>query len=693
MTRRSLFVWCVMVLIVGVLASRADEGMWTFNDFPKHLVEQRYGFAPSDAWLQHIRLSSVRFNNGGSGSFVSSHGLVMTNHHIGLACVQGLSSPEKDYVANGFYAPTREQEAKCPNLELNVVMGIEDVTDAVNAGVTPAMDAAARNTAQRGGRARLEKECAEKTGLRCDVVVLYEGGVFSLYRYKKYTDVRLVFAPESEVAFFGGDPDNFTYPRYCLDVAFFHVYENDQPVQAEHYLTWNPKGISDGEVVFVSGNPGSSGRQLTLAQLEFLRDTSYPWVLKVLKARLAVLGDYSSGGPEVARIARDTIFSYENAVKAITGELSGLRDPELMDQKETGERQLRAKIAADPEKETKYGSVWEALAESRKNYANFYRAYQLLEGGVGLEQVRLFEIARTLVRLPAETAKPNEERLREYRESNLDSLKQGLFSEAPIYDSFQETMLAQVLMEMRDAFGAGDALVERVLQGRSPAAAAAAYVEASSLQSVEARRALVEGGSEAVASSEDALIALARLVDERARELRKRRQDEVQAVDRQNGSLLAQALFATRGTTTYPEATFTLRLSFGAVRGYTEEGRPRRWYTTFHGLFERHAGIPPYRLPQRWVEKKGALNLDTPFNFVSTNDIIGGNSGSPVVNQRGELVGIIFDGNIQQLPNRFLYSDRVARSVSVHAAGIVEALRTVYAAEAVLQELTFAGSE
>lgn len=691
MTRRQLFLVCVLLLTLPALAGWADEGLWTFNNFPKQLVQERYGFTPSDAWLDHLRLSSVRFNNGGSGSFVSPNGLVMTNHHVGSDCIQELSSAAHDYMSNGFYAPTRKQEARCPNLELNVLMSITDVTAEVNAGVTPAMDAAARSAAQRGAMARIEKECAEKTSLRCDVVVLYEGGVFNLYRYKKYTDVRLVFAPEADIAFFGGDPDNFTYPRYDLDISFFRVYENNQPVKVEHYLTWNPRGIKEGDVVFVSGNPGSTGRNLTLAQLYFLRDTSTPWVLKTLRSRLAVLRDFSARGPEETRIARDTIFGYENSVKALAGYLSGLTDPELMARKEAAERDLRAVIAADPEKEKKYGGVWEALAGAQRTYAAFYAEYYLLERPGGLNQVRLFDMARTLTRLPAETAKPNEKRLRDYRDSNLDSLKQDLFSEAPIYDSLQKVMLTELLTELRDTLGASDPLVQKILAGRSPAAAAEAYVDGSTLKSVEARRKLAEGGQTAVDASNDTMIALAKMVDVRARELRKRYEDEVESVERKNGSLLAQALFATRGTSVYPEATFTLRLSFGAVRGYVENGRPWRWTTTFHGLYEREAGIPPYKLPRRWLEKKSALKLDTPFNFVSTNDIIGGNSGSPVVNREGELVGIIFDGNIQQLPNRYLYTDEVARSVSVHAAGILEALRHVYGADAVVRELRLSG--
>jgi hypothetical protein len=554
------------------------------------------------------------------------------------------------------------------------------------------MEAAARHGTQQQAMARLEKQCAERSGLRCQVVVLYEGGLFNLYRFKKYNDVRLVFAPEADIAFFGGDPDNFTYPRYDLDMAFLRAYENGRPARVTHYLKWNPN-LREGELVFVSGNPGSTGRLLTLGQLEFLRDIHYPARLQLLRQRLNLLRTYSDQGREQARIARDQIFSYENSYKAITGYLAGLRDTDLMAEKATQEKRLREEIAADPVRQQNFGSLWEALVQAQRDYSSFYEAYQLLDQtsppvtDFGLEQVRLFEMARILVRMPVETAKPNEERLPEYRDSNLDALKENLLSPAPIYDSFQKLMLAELLHELRDALRAHDPLVEEILAGRSPEEASSNLVAGSKLRDLEVRRHWLAGGAAAPDASEDSMLKLARLVDARARELRRRYADEVQAVERKNGSLLAEALFLTRGTSIYPEATFTPRLSYGVVKGYIEEGRPIRWYTSFHGLYERATDVAPYRLPQRWEEAKPRLTLDTPFNFVSTNDIIGGNSGSPVVNQNGELVGLIFDGNIHQLPNRFLYRDVKERSVAVHVAGILEALQKVYGARALVEEL------
>ncbi len=687
MKTRTFLTILFFICLALALSVAAEEGMWTFNDFPKAQVKQRYGFEPMQAWLDHVRLASVRFNNGGSGSFISPHGLVMTNHHVGSECIHNLSTAEHDYMQNGFYAPTRTDERKCPDLELNVLLGIEDVTDKVNASIKPEMSAAERNQAQKGTMAALEKECTEKTGLRCDVVTLYEGGAYNLYRYKKYTDVRLVFAPESETAFFGGDPDNFTFPRYCLDVAFFRVYENNQPAKIDHYLAWSSSGPRPGELVFVSGNPGSTGRLLTLAQLEFLRDTTYPFQLKALKRRRQALLTFAQRGAEEARIAQDDIFGIENSLKAITGYQSGLLDTDLMARKQAEEKQLRAAVAANPDWQKEFGGAWDVLARAQRAYTSFYSRYQLLEQRLGLRSSRLFSIARHLIRLAEEKTKPNEKRLREYRESNLPSLELQIFSPAPIYDSLEITQLADALGLLVDELGADDPLVEQVL-GQSTSQELAEYlVKGTRLKDVEVRRKLAAGGLEAVKTCDDPMIALAHQVDAVARAIRQRYEDEVESVERSQGSLVAKVLFQVRGRSIAPEATFTLRLSYGVVKGYAEAGKGIPWSTTFRGLYQRATGQPPYRLPQRFRDKKAALDLDTPFNFVSTADIIGGNSGSPVVNTKGEVVGLIFDGNLAMLPNRFLYRDLQARAIAVHSEAILEALRKVYAADALLKEL------
>jgi peptidase S46-like protein len=678
-----------LLLILAATGIQADEGMWPFNNVPKEQIKTRYGFEPTDAWLEHLRLGSVRFNNGGSGSFISPTGLVMTNHHVAADCIQKLGSVTKDYYRDGFYAPTGGQEARCPDLELNVLTGIEDVTSQLNKSVKPEMDAAQAFAAQRATMAVLEKDCASETGLRCDVVTFYEGGLFNLYKYKKYTDVRLVFAPEFDTAFFGGDPDNFTYPRYNLDIAFLRVYDQDKPVSVPHYLSWSAGGARDGELVFVSGHPGRTDRMNTVARLEYLRDRAYPFTLDSLNRRRSLLEQFSRQSDENSRIAKEELFSVENSVKAFTGELRGLRDPSLMGRKVAAEKELRASVAADPKKQGVYGGAWEAIAQAESELAQFYRERALVELGWAFDS-RLFEIARTLVRLTAEKQKPNDQRLREFGEANLPSLELELFSPAPIYRPFEKTKLIDSLTFMEEKLGHEHALVQKALNGKSPQQLADEIVSETRLGDVNVRKKLAEGGWKAVEASNDPMIQLARRVDPDARALRKRYEDRVQGVERANYALIAKAIFELKGTSTYPDATFTLRLSFGSVKGYQEGGDLIPPFTSFSGLYERasrNGNKPPYQLPQRWTEKKSKLNLTAPLNFVSTPDIIGGNSGSPVVNRHGEIVGLIFDGNIYSLIWDFLYDDKQGRAIAVHSEGIIEALEKVYQANALIKEL------
>jgi hypothetical protein len=662
--------------------------MWLYNAFPQERVKATYGFEPTQRWLDHVRLSSVRFNNGGSGSFVSPDGLTFTNHHVGAVCIQQLSTQGHDYMKEGYYARTQAEEAKCPDLELNVLMSIEDVTEKLSAAVKPGMSAAEAGRAQRSAMAQIEKDCVTTTGLRCDVITLYSGAAYNLYRYKKYTDVRLVFAPEFDAAFFGGDPDNFTYPRYDLDISFFRVYENDKPAHIENYLHWSPQGVKDNELIFVSGNPGSTGRLLTVAQLDYLRDLDYPSRLETYKRRIARLENFSGQSEENARIAKEAIFGYQNAFKAITGYLEGLQDKRIMETRQSEEDQLHAAFKANPQYA---GSAdpWVEISTAMDTQRKIYLPLTYLERLRGFN-ADLAQYARILVRAAAEKPKPNDQRLREYRDSALPSLEQQVFSTAPVYKSLATVTLADSLAQMRDALGADNADVQKALSGKSPDEAARDLIANTKLEDPAVRKQLYAGGAAAVDASTDPLIVLMRNIDPDARAARKEYDDRVDAAERRDGARIARIRFAKSGFNQPPDATFTLRLSYGAVKGYNESSQKIPYFTTMGGAFEhaaKHDNKLPYQLPESWNKAKSKLKLSTPLNFVSTADIIGGNSGSPTVNSAGEVVGIIFDGNIQSLVWNFVFDDEIGRAVHVDSRGIQEALRTIYNAFPLADEL------
>lgn len=665
----------------------ADEGMWLYNAPPKDAINAKYGFELTQQWLDHVRLSSVRFNNGGSGSFVSPDGLTFTNHHVGAECVQQLSTGGHDYIKTGFYAKTQAEEAKCPNLELNQLVGIEDVTEKINAGVKPGMSAADAGQAQRAAMSDVEKNCSTSTGLRCDVAIFYSGQVYNLYKYKKYTDVRLVFAPEFDIAFFGGDPDNFTYPRYDLDIAFFRVYEGGKPAQLDNYLKWSSTGVNDGDLIFVSGHPGNTGRLLTLAQLEFLRDVQYPAALKYYARRIEVLQNFGKESEENARIAQEDIFGLQNSQKAITGYEAGLRDKSIMDQKAADEAKLRTSFKANS-KTAGAPDPWNEIVQAIKVNHSIYGNLTYLERLRGFPRLPL--LARTLVRAAAEKPKSNPDRFREFRDSALPSLEQQLFSTEPIYKNLETVLLTDALTEMRQSLGNDNSDVQKVLQGKTPAEAAKQLIMNTKLDDVAVRKQLYEGGQQAIDASPDPLIKVMRALDPDARAARKEYEDKVESVVRRDGATIAKARFAQSGFTQPPDATFTLRLSYGQVKGYEENGKAIPFDTNMGGAYEHaaeHSNQPPYNLPESWMKSKSTLNLKTSLNFVSTADIIGGNSGSPTVNKNGEVVGIIFDGNIQSLAWNFAYSDKQARAVSVDSRGIQEALRKIYGAAALADEL------
>ena len=685
--KRCLSTCLALFFLFSTLAS-ADEGMWLYNEAPKEKIKAKYGFELTQQWLDHVRLSSVRFNNGGSGSFVSADGLTFTNHHVGAACVQQLSTAGHDYIKTGFYAKTQAEEAKCPNLELNQLVGIEDVTDKVNAGVKPEMSAADAGQAQRAAMSKIEQDCATSTGQRCDVVTFYSGQVYNLYKYKKYTDVRLVFAPEFDAAFFGGDPDNFTYPRYDLDITFFRVYEDGHPAHLDNYLRWSRTGVKDGDLIFVSGHPGATSRQQTMAQMDFTRDVVYPSSLATLKRRIALLQDFSRQSEENARIAKEDIFGLQNSQKAITGYNSGLLDKAIMDAKAADEAKLRAFYKADA-KNAGAPDPWDEIAQGMKLEREIFLQLSYLERLRGFAS-GLPQIARVLVRAAEEKPKPNADRLREYRDSALPSLEQQLFSTAPVYKSLDTVLLADSLAEMQEALGKDDADVQKVLNGRTPADAAKDIVSGTKLDDVAVRKQLYEGGQAAIAASNDPLIVAMRAIEPDSLAVRKLFDDKIDSVVRRDGTLIAKARFAQSGFTQPPDATFTLRLSYGAAKGYKANGKNIPYFTTMGGAFEHaaeHNNQPPFNLPESWMNSKSKLDLKTPLNFVSTADIIGGNSGSPTVNKEGEVVGIIFDSNIESLPWNFAYSDVQGRAVSVDSRGIQEALRHIYGASPLADEL------
>jgi hypothetical protein len=672
---------CIALAICGNLApatnfstARADEGMWLFNALPKKQLASKYKFEPTQEWIDHVMLSSVRFNSGGSASFVSSNGLVLTNHHVAADTLFKLSTPEHNYNEDGFLAKTFQDEIPATDLELNQLISIEDVTAKVNEAVKSDMAPADAFKARQAAMAQIEKESLDKTGLRSDVVTLYGGGRYHLYRYKKYTDVRLVWAPEAASAFFGGDADNFEYPRYCLDVTLFRVYEDGKPAKIDHYLKMDPNGAKDGDLVFVSGNPGRTRRILTSDAVEYQRDTALPRTLNMLRRREIALQQYGLEGPEQTRRGRDDLFGVQNSRKAYTGMLSGIQDPTFVESKRKSEQEIFNTLKSDP-KLAGLSGAWDTIRQLQDK-----RREMILKSASLRTQLTGF--AEKIVLMATEDTKPSAQRLREFRDSARQSLEQELFSEVPVYDDLERSLLADELSRLAEDRGGNDPLVKSVLAGKSPRARAAEIIAGTKLGNAEARKALAKQGLDGIKNSTDPLVDLIRTMEPEYRKLR----EATEAIDEQERQAYAkvtEAKFAVGGDSVYPDATFTLRLSYGAVSGYESNGKQIPSSTKLGGAFEHekvHLEKDPWVLPKSWHAAKDKINPDTPFNFVSTCDIIGGNSGSPVVSRDGAMVGIIFDGNIESLPGDFYYSDKQARSVSVHIAGVLEAMRKIYQA-------------
>ena len=673
----------------GLLTARADEGMWLFSNPPKAQLQQKYHFDPTPPWLDHLQKSSVRFNSGGSGSFISADGLAITNHHVGADTLQKLSSAEHNYLKEGFYAQTQAEEQKALDLELNVLESTEDVTARVNAAIQPEMDASAALAARRAIIAQIEKESKDKTGLRSNVITLYQGGSYQLYRYKRYTDVRLVFAPEQQAAFYGGDPDNFEYPRYDLDICIFRVYENGQPAKIANYLKFNPAGPKEGDLVFVSGNPGGTDRELTVSDLMDARDRALPDRLALLYRREVNLTNYGDRSTENARRARDDLFGIRNSRKALKGRLAGLLDPAIFGELEANQQDFRQKMKDSSDGKFKDAlAAYDKIQTAQDAIVKVVPDYDFYERELGFGGT-LARYARTLARAAAERAQPNGERLPEYRESSKESVELALFSTQPIYDDLEELQLTDSLTDLEGHLGADNPLVRQVMAGKSPSERARELVTDTKLKDVEFRQKLYAGDVAAVKAAHDPMINLMLLIDPAARAARKV-VDANGETKQQAYAAIARARFALHGTNTFPDATFTLRLSYGTVRGYEENGKQIPAFTDMAGLYQRsaeHDNKGPFELPQRWVDRKDQLALDTHFDFVCDADIIGGNSGSPVVDRAGELVGIIFDGNIQSLVLDYVYSDKQARAVSVDSAAILEALQKVYQADGLVNEI------
>jgi hypothetical protein len=679
----------LLTLLLSPLGLYADDGMWTFDNPPRKQWKDKYNFTPSDTWLEHVRLASVRLNDGGSGAFVSGDGLLMTNQHVASGQLQKVSNKDRDYTKEGFYARTAAEELKCPDLEINVLTSLEEVSGRVKGAVKPNASDKEANEQRKAEMATIEKESTEKTGLRSEVVTLYSGGEYWLYRYKKYTDLRLVFAVEEQIAFFGGDPDNFTYPRYDLDVAFFRVYENNQPLKTEHYFKWSASGPTDGEFVIASGNPGSTARLLTLAQIQYQRDVGNPLQMQTWTARRDALVNYGKRGAEQARQAGAGVRSLNNSLKRLVGQQEGLNNPRLMAKKEAEEQALRERVARNPEWQQKYAAAWDQVAAAYRDLPQMARRVTFTT----IEPSRLGKIASTLVRYADEIGKPNNQRYDEFRDSKLESLKFTLFSPAPVYAEMEEAILAAWLEESQKTLGPDDPFIRAALQGSTPAAVAKTVVAGTKLANVATRKALVQGGADAIAKSDDPLIQLARRIEPIIRELRAWNEEKIQSVETSAGQKIAAARFAVYGKNVYPDANFTLRLSYGRVLGYEEDTTFVPYKTTLYGLYDRARSFdekPPYDLPRRWKEGEAKLDLTTPINFVYSADTIGGNSGSPVINRNAEIVGLNFDSNIQKLSNRYWYIEESegSRAVAVHSAAIIEALRKLYGAEALAKEIT-----
>ena len=665
-------------------AARADEGMWTYDHPPLKLLEERYGFKATQEFLDHLRLSSV--NAGASASFVSEDGLILTNHHVALGSLQRLSTPEHNYVRDGFYAKTTAEELMVPGQSVRVLVSMEDVTAKVEGAVKSAATPAEAREQRMAAISALEAECAKAKGLRGEVVTLFGGARYSLYGYKEYTDVRIVFAPELQAAFFGGDYDNFTYPRYDYDVAILRAYEDGKPAKVKDFLKVNPAGTKDGDLVFVSGHPGRTDRLVTLAGLVYDRDIDYPYTIARLKHTQKVLENYSAKGAEEARRARTWLYFMANSLKAREGEFRGLQDKEMMAKKAASDGSLRQAVGKDAKLEAQFGSAWteaEGAYAWAKDHIKDIR-FKMTFGGRSMGSVM------TLLRYPVEMAKPDSERLEGFHDAEIEETLRRLKAPGPYYKDLEEVLLEDELNILLKALGPEDPFVKALLQGETPAGAAKKAIGGTQVGDAEFRRKLLEDGGKAVADCKDPLLDMVRRVEPILRENQKLYRDKFRAVLEDAHTKVAKARFAVYGESVYPDATGTLRLAFGKIAGYPFATTLVSPFTTFYGLYDRaysFGNTGDFALTKSQEAHRGDLDLTTPMNNVSTPDITGGNSGSPLVDKEGRLVGLVFDGNMQSHPNVFVYDETEARCVSVDIRGILEGLRKLYGAGALADEM------
>lgn len=685
--KRILGLFLILGLLISVPLNRADDGMWTFDNPPLKQWKEKYGFEPSKDWLDKVRLASPKFP-GASGAFVSPNGLIATNHHVASSIIAKLSTKERDLMKTGFYARTQAEELKAQDTEIVVLMSYENVTDRVHGAAKSAATDAEAGTKRSAEIANIEKECGSSTGLNCIVISLYSGGEYWLYRNKRYTDIRLVMAPEEQAAYFGGDYDNFTYPRHDLDFTFLRAYENGQPAKTPNFLKWSPNGPKDGEFIVVSGYPGSTARLLTVAQLAYQRDVGNPLQKKVWELRRNALVKYSKLGAEQMRQASPGMRSFANSLKRLDGQQEGLLNPRNFARKEAEEKELRDKLAENPELNKLYAPAWE-------NIANAYKELPAMANRLAFSNLaasRLATIASQLVTYHAEIVKPNAQRYAEYRDSRLDAFRTGLLSPAPVYVEMEEAALTAWLEDALKVLGPGDPFIRAAIGDAEPSEVVRRAVRETKLTDPASRKALLEGPASAIEASTDLMVMLARRVDPVVRELRSWNEKNISSVETANGTKIAQARFAAYGKTKPPDANGQLRLQFGVVKGYDEDTTLVPYKTTYFGLYDRALSfneMPPYDLPASIRNARSKIDLATPLNFVYTADTIGGSSGSPVINRNGELVGLNFDSNLQKLSNRYWYIDEAegSRAVGVHSAGIIEALRKIYSAEPLVAEL------